>query len=172
MQVRGKRASGAALMSACSAVVRIARPRQALVIVNDRADVALLAAADGVHVGQTDLPAGRVRTLVGPSVVVGTSTHTCDQVDEAAALPVSYIAVGPVFDTATKERPDPTVGLDLVRYAADRAAGRPVVAIGGITLDRARAVLDAGASAVAVISDLFVGNDPTRRVGEYLRQLA
>jgi thiamine-phosphate pyrophosphorylase len=142
-------------------------------IVNDRFDLALMAGADGVHLGQTDLSPAAVRAVAAAPFVVGRSTHTDDQVRAGCAEPVSYLAIGPVFPTASKGgTPDPPVGLAGVRRAADEArrAGVPVVAIGGITLDRAAAVLQAGAASVAVIADLLTG-DPGRRLGEYDRTL-
>jgi len=175
LQIRAKTEPSGRLLDACDAVVAEARGCGAVVIINDRADLARLARADGVHVGQTDLPPAAVRTLLGPAAIVGLSTHTAAQIDAALAEPISYVAVGPVFGTGTKETGYPPVGLDLVRYAASGGrAGRrlPVVAIGGITLDRATAVLAAGATAVAVIGDLLAGGDPEARAREYVRRLA
>lgn len=144
-----------------------------MVIVNDRADIARLAGADGVHVGQTDLSPADVRRIVGDSAIVGLSTHTREQVDRALQEPVSYVAVGPIYGTATKDTGLAPVGLDLVRYAAaGGAAGvtRPVVAIGGITLERGAAVIGAGAASVAMIGDLVAG-DPAARVRTCLQRL-
>lgn len=127
--------------------------------------------ADGVHVGQDDLPAADVRRLLGADAEVGLSTHNEDQARGALAVSPSYLAIGPVFPTTGKGRPaDPEVGLDGVRRAADLAAvaGCPLVAIGGITIGRAAGVLAAGAAAVAVISDLLEG-DLRARVEDYLR---
>jgi thiamine-phosphate pyrophosphorylase len=129
--------------------------------------VAACVGADGVHVGQDDLPTAAVRRIVGPDAIVGRSTHTRAQIDAALGEPISYLAVGPVFSTTTKDTGYESVGLDLVAYAARRAARVPVVAIGGITLERAASVRDAGASAIAVISDLFAGGDVAARVREY-----
>jgi thiamine-phosphate pyrophosphorylase len=144
-----------------------------VVVVNDRADVAALARADGVHVGQDDLSPASVRRVVGGQAVVGLSTHGIDQVERALDEPVSYVAIGPVFETSTKTTGCRPVGLEGVRDAADRARrrGLPVVAIGGITLERAPAVVAAGASAVAVIGDLLTGADPAARVRAYLDRL-
>jgi thiamine-phosphate pyrophosphorylase len=141
--------------------------------VNDRADLARLAGAGGVHVGQTDLSPAAVRAVVGPELVVGRSTHTPDQYEAAFGEPVDYVAIGPVFATATKATGCDEVGLEGVRRAAARTAARglPLVAIGGITLDRARSVRDAGAQSIAVISDLFATGDPAGRVREFLRAL-
>lgn len=146
----------------------LAHEAGAAVIVNDRADVARLAGADGVHVGQDDLPAEAVRRVM-PAGVLGVSTHTPDQIDEALRGPATYLAVGPIFETGTKETGYESGGLEMVARAAARC-DRPLVAIGGITLDRAPEVIAAGASAVAVISDLLAG-DPSARVRSYVAAL-
>ena len=109
--------------------------------------------------------------MLGPDAIVGYSTHTTDQFDAALLEPVSYVAVGPVFGTSTKETGYKAVGLELVSAAAARLHDRPLVAIGGITLDRVPDLIAAGASAVAVIADLLVGNDPVKRVADYIRVL-
>lgn len=147
----------------------LARGHGAMLIVNDRADIARLADAGGVHVGQDDLPEADARRIVGPSAVVGISTHTEPQVDEALGSAASYVAVGPVFGTATKNTGYTARGLALLHYAA--AGDKPVVAIGGITLDNAPTVRQAGASSIAVITDLLTGNDPEARVRAYLAAL-
>lgn len=146
-----------------------AAPYKAQVIVNDRADLALMARASGVHLGQDDLPAAHVRRLLGPAAVIGYSTHTTDQIDRAADEPVSYIAIGPVFGTRTKDTGYDAVGLEHVKEAVRGSKGLPVVGIGGITLENATAVWAAGASSVAVISDLLTGNDPAARIRAYLQ---
>lgn len=144
-----------------------------LVIVNDRADIAALSGAHGLHVGQDDLSPSRARRIVGPQAAIGLSTHTREQWEAALSEPISYLAIGPVYGTGTKATGYDAVGLDTVRAASTRAAaaGVPVVAIGGITLDTAAAVLDAGAASVAVISDLLTG-EPEARAGAYLRRLS
>ncbi len=146
----------------------------AAIIVNDRADVACLSGAAGVHVGQDDLSPREVRSIAGDGLVVGLSTHTSEQVERAMREPVSHIAIGPVFGTTTKDTGYASVGLGRVREASDIAGrhGLPVVAIGGITLDSAETVLAHGASAVAVINDLFATNDPASRVRGYLERLS
>jgi thiamine-phosphate pyrophosphorylase len=139
--------------------------------VNDRADLARMSGAAGVHVGQDDLAPGEARALVGEGAIVGCSTHTRAQVEAALPLPVDYIAVGPVFGTRTKETGYEPVGLALVSEAARLAGARPVVAIGGITLETAPSVIASGAGAVAVIGDLLAGRDPAARVTAYLRAM-
>lgn len=170
IQLRAKSSDLRTVLTLAESLVRLAEPAEAQVIVNDRADVARLAGAAGVHVGQEDLDPADARAIVGAAGVVGVSTHTPDQIDAAAGAPIDYLAIGPVFDTITKETGYSAVGLERVRRAVERS-GRPVVAIGGITLDTARAVIEAGASAVAVISDLVSTGDPAGRVHEYVSRL-
>ncbi len=171
LQVRGGDVSSAGLLALCDAIVQDGHASGATIIVNDRADIALLSGADGVHVGQDDLPIRAARRLLGKGALVGISTHTPEQIDGALLEPVSYIAVGPVFTTRTKATGEAEGGLELVRRAAKRAGDRPVVAIGGITLARAAAVIEAGASTVAVIADLLAGGQPEARARAYVAAL-
>lgn len=166
LQLRVKSGGSAAFLDLAAAVVLEARRFGAAVIVNDRADIARQAGAAGVHVGQDDLPPAEVRAIFGAGVI-GLSTHDPAQVDEALASAADYVAVGPIFGSATKDTGYEARGLDLVRRAAHR--GKPIVAIGGITLERAAAVIAAGAASVAVISDALTGGDPEARTREYLR---
>jgi thiamine-phosphate pyrophosphorylase len=172
LQVRAKHDSPAGLLDLVARVVARAGNR-ASVIVNDRPEIAMLASAAGVHVGQDDVPVAEARALVGKRAIVGVSTHSVEQATVALDQPVSYIAVGPVFGTTTKDTGYDAVGLALVRTVSDLARGRniPVVAIGGITLDRAPQVLAAGAASVAVIGDLFATGDPEARTRQYLARL-
>jgi thiamine-phosphate pyrophosphorylase len=165
---------GGELLAAAAAIAALARGCGARLVINDRADIARLAAADGVHVGQEDLPPAAVRAIVGEQAIVGLSTHTVEQLERAATEPVSYLAIGPVFGTTTKRTGYEAVGLELVREASRRAAARglPLVAIGGITLDRAASVVEAGAASVAVIGDLLSTGDPEKRTQEFLARLA
>jgi thiamine-phosphate pyrophosphorylase len=169
LQIRAKRAPGADLLSLAGRVLLAARRLGALLIVNDRADVARLCGAGGVHVGQEDLEVDDVRRIAGEAAIVGLSTHDERQIDAALEGRASYIAVGPVFGTATKDTGYSARGLDLVRYAAGR--GKPVVAIGGITLERVESVIDAGAAGLAVISDLLTSGDPESRTREFVTRL-
>jgi thiamine-phosphate pyrophosphorylase len=168
LQLRAKDESGAALLALADALVALARSRGGAIIVNDRADVALLSGAAGVHVGQDDLSVDAARRIVGNAAIVGVSTHDRAQVDAAFETSASYVAVGPVFETTTKDTGYAAVGLDLVSYAAGR--GKPVVAIGGITPARAAAVIAAGASAVAMVSPMLT-QDAGARVRECLEAL-
>jgi thiamine-phosphate diphosphorylase len=173
IQVRAKALAGRAFLDHAIAIVERGREYGALVVVNDRADIARLAAAGGVHVGQDDLTPLQVRAVAGAGTIVGLSTHTPAQLEAAVAGPIDYAAIGPVYSTPTKATGYEAVGLDRVRHASSRASaeGLPVVAIGGITLERAPAVIDAGAAAVAVIGDLMATGDPGLRVRSYLEAL-
>jgi thiamine-phosphate pyrophosphorylase len=165
---------GGRLFDETVALTRFVHQAGGLFVLNDRADLARMAETDGVHLGQEDLPPRAVRPIVGPEALVGLSTHTPTQIERAVLEPVSYLAVGPVFGTATKETGYDAVGLALVRYAARQAHAQslPLVAIGGITLELAPSVLEAGAQSVAVITDLFRGERPTVRVRQFLAALA
>ncbi len=169
IQVRDKESGSAAALALAERVVAAAAPLGARVVVNDRADIARLAGAAGVHVGQDDLPVETVSALLPPGAIVGTSTHTREQVDAALRTPATYVAVGPIYGTTTKDTGYEARGLDLVRYAAGR--GRPIVAIGGVTVERAPELIAAGAASVAAISDLLAG-DPAERIARYLHALA
>lgn len=171
IQLRAKQLGSAPFLDLADAAVRLAESFHADIIVNDRADIALMAAAAGVHVGQDDLPPSAARRLLGGKAIVGLSTHSVAQVERALREPVSYVAVGPVFGTRTKDTGYAAVGLDLVATAARMAADMPVVAIGGITLENARSVIDAGAAAVAVIGDLISDKDPRGRTQAFLQRL-
>jgi thiamine-phosphate pyrophosphorylase len=174
LQLRAKHAAGGWLLDTATAMVALCALAGARVIVNDRADIAGLAGAAGVHVGQEDLPPEAVRRLVGPGLIVGVSTHTTGQLDAAVREPVDYVAIGPVFGTASKATGYDAIGLAMVEQAAARAHARglQVVAIGGITLEQAADVVRAGADAVAVISDLLGTGNPRARVREYLDRLS
>jgi thiamine-phosphate pyrophosphorylase len=171
LQIRAKHLASGPLLELCDDVVRMARSFEALVIVNDRADLAQIAGAAGVHVGQDDLPPADARRLLGPDALVGFSTHTRPQVEAGLREPISYVAVGPVFGTQTKDTGHNAVGLELVSTASRLAGHSPIVAIGGITLQNAASVIQAGAASVAVISDLLVTGNPRERVQAYLQRL-
>ena len=165
VQVRGKDASDADLLAAVRSALRVVRAGGGALIVNDRADVALIAGADGVHVGQDDLPPVECRRLLGARALIGWSTHDLAQLGQVARHPIDYVAFGPVFATASKRGADPVVGLERLRDAR-RATTLPLVAIGGITRARAAAVVAAGADGVAAIGDLMGDPDLARAVGE------
>lgn len=168
IQLRDKTAATGDRLALANAVVARAHAGGARVIVNDRPDIARLSGADGVHVGQDDLAVADVRRILGADAIVGLSTHDEAQIAAAARTSATYIAVGPIYGTATKDTGYAARGLDLVRRAARE--GRPVVAIGGITLERAPEVLAAGAASVAVISALLTA-DPAEAVRSFRQRL-
>lgn len=138
-------------------------------VVNDRADIAMLVGAGGVHVGQDDLGVEEARAIVGPQAWVGVSTHNLEQIQAADQTSADYIAFGPVFRTVTKERPDPVVGLQLLAQARAQTR-KPLVAIGGITLELAAEAYRAGADSLAVARDLILSADPQARAQAFLRE--
>lgn len=172
IQLRAKTLASGPLLALATDLARDAVAAGASFILNDRADLARLAGAGGVHVGQTDLAPADARAIVGSQAIVGVSTHSAEELQVAMSAPVDYVAVGAVFRTTMKGPGHPTPGLDFVKRAAaiGREHGVPIVGIGGITLERAPLVLEAGASAVAVITDLLVG-DPAERARAFLSAL-
>lgn len=170
LQYRNKSASSRELFESAKKLSAQLQPQGVSFVVNDRADVAALVDADGIHVGQRDLSVESARLLVGPSKWVGVSTHNLEQFERAAATSADYIAVGPVFSTSTKTNPDPVIGIDFIRTVRTLTE-KPIVAIGGITLDRAAQVIRAGADSVAVISDILLAPDPGKRARQFLEIL-
>jgi thiamine-phosphate pyrophosphorylase len=171
VQLRDKRASPREFYQAALEAMSIARSLGIQIIINDRVDIAIAVKADGVHLGQDDLPPERARRLLGETRIIGFSTHTPEQALAADSAFADYVAIGPVFRTLTKEKPDPVVGLEVVGEVK-KSLLKPLVAIGGITLQTAASVIEAGADSVAVISDLLSGGDivrQTRRFFELLR---
>ena len=167
IQVRDKHASARSVFEASKEIVTRLTPKGVRVVVNDRPDIAAMAGAGGVHVGQDDLPVEAARACCGGGLWVGVSTHNLEQFQLAMTTSADYIAVGPIFPTATKENPDPVVGLDLIR-AARRLTRKPLVAIGGITVQSAESVYRAGADSIAVVSDLLLAPKPALRAAEYI----
>ncbi|MEJ7615518.1 MAG: thiamine phosphate synthase [Pyrinomonadaceae bacterium] len=154
IQLRDKDAAPRDFYEAAAEALRVARARGARLIINDRVDLAAALGADGVHLGQDDLPPDAARRVLGEHALVGYSTHNLQQAIDALRLGVSYIAIGPIFSTTSKNNPDPVIGLDLLRRVRERTAPMPLVAIGGITCENAKQVVAAGADSVAVISAL------------------
>lgn len=168
IQLRDKSPSSRDRLILADAAVARVHAAAGRLIVNDRADIARLSGADGVHVGQEDLSVADVRAVLGAEAIVGISTHDAEQIDAALQTTATYLAVGPIYGTATKDTGYTARGLALVAHAA---SGRtPVVAIGGITRDNAPEVLAAGAASVAVISDLLRG-DPETTVRRFTQRL-
>jgi thiamine-phosphate pyrophosphorylase len=171
LQYRDKNGSPQEVLRAASILRKAMAGSGCKLIMNDRADLAVLANFDGVHVGQGDLSPEDARRVVGPDRIVGVSTHTDEQVRLADQSSADYIAIGPVFATATKRNPDSVVGLDGVRRARALTT-KPLVAIGGLTRSNARSVTDAGANSIAVISALFADGQTVEHVArDFLARL-
>lgn len=171
IQYRGKTVSAREQFAICRHLAALFHSQKTTFIVNDRPDVAVLSGAGGVHVGQDDLSVEDARRVVGDALWVGVSTHNLEQVRRAAKSSADYIAAGPVYPTATKANPDPVVGTGLIRQARAETE-KPLVAIGGITLERAMEVVEAGADAVVVVSDVWKAPDPRERIRQYQKLLA
>jgi thiamine-phosphate pyrophosphorylase len=175
IQLRAKHLSFGPFLDLAAPMAERCREAGAMFVVNDRADVAALSGATGVHVGQDDLTPAEVRAIAPGLALIGLSTHTDRQFTAGLSQPVQYLAVGPVFPTSTKAKPDEVIGVDGVRRAARLAQAHdlPIVAIGGITLATAADVIAAGASSVAVVADLLVDNrQPQARAESYIDLLA
>ena len=170
IQYRDKRATSRELLQTSRQIADLVRKAQGVFIVNDRADVARAVDADGVHLGQDDLPVELARRVLSEGKWIGYSTHILAQVIEAENSSADYIAFGPVFPTHSKENPDPVVGVEGLRKAR-QATRKPLVAIGGITAENARAAIEAGADSVAVISDLLKAPDIGQRARQFLEVL-
>jgi thiamine-phosphate pyrophosphorylase len=167
LQYRNKSASARDLLETSRQLASSLTCYRSSLVVNDRPDVAALADAAGVHVGQEDLDPEQVRAVVGEKMWVGVSTHNLEQFRRAAATSADYIALGPIFTTTSKENPDPVVGLELIRQVRP-LTDKPIVAIGGITLERAASVIAAGADSVAVIRDVLCAAKPGEQARRYL----
>ena len=155
IQIREKAAASNELYSSVVESIEAASESGAKIIVNDRVDIAMVTGADGVHLGQTDLPPAEARKLLGDEAVIGISTHNPEQVKDALVMPVDYIAFGPIWPTSTKVNPDPAVGLGTLSEVKKLVGDIPLVAIGGITQGNLAATLAAGADSLAIIGDLY-----------------
>lgn len=155
VQLREKLLPAATFFEQARDAVKVAREKQVTIIINDRVDIALAVHADGVHLGQEDLPPAAARKLLGNSALIGYSTHSVEQARQALSYPIDYIAIGPIFGTTTKENPDPQVGLEGLRAVKAVVGDLPLVAIGGISVTEVAEVLEAGADSVALISGLW-----------------
>jgi thiamine-phosphate pyrophosphorylase len=160
IQLREKRLAALGFFREAEAALRVARAGGAHLIINDRVDIALALGADGVHLGQDDLPPEAARRILGARAIIGFSTHNLEQARLAARLPIDYLAIGPIFPTLSKENPDPTVGLDGLRRVREAVPSLPLVAIGGITVENAPDTVAAGADSLAVIGALLT--DPSQ----------
>ena len=156
LQLREKILSALEFYREAAAALRVARERGIKIIINDRVDLALALKADGVHLGQDDLPPEAARRLLGPDAIIGFSTHNLDQARLAAKMPVDYIAIGPIFATSTKETSDSAIGLEELRLVRQAVGAIPLVAIGGITFENSQDVVSAGAAAIAAVSHIWI----------------
>jgi thiamine-phosphate pyrophosphorylase len=169
MQYRHKYAPASEMLKVSKELASTLQPQGITFIVNDRPDVAAMAHASGVHVGQDDLGVEATRSLVGEQII-GVSTHNLEQFEKAAGSSADYFAVGPIFATASKENPDPVVGTELIQRVRG-LTDKPIVAIGGIKLENAAEVIAAGADSVAVISDILRARNRGQRAKQYLELL-
>lgn len=160
LQVRIKPALTDEIIRVARMARRVCSELGAVLVINDRVDIALLVGADGVHLGQTDLPIAEARRIAGDRLAYGISTHNLDQLRAAVAERPDYVAYGPVFPTTTKQNPDPVVGLEALRTAVQVAGDIPLVAIGGISPTHARDIYAVGASSICAISAVNQANDP------------
>ena len=167
IQLREKEVTTRTFLELALEAVRVVRSYNAILLINDRVDIAMMAGADGVHLGEDDLPPADARRLLGPDAIIGLSCHSLDDVRAAAGEPVDYIAVGPVFPTDTKELCYPVAGTELVG-SARKLTTLPLVAIGGIGRDTAGRVVAAGADGIAVISALMVPGEVESRTRELI----
>ncbi len=170
LQYRAKSASARDTLETATQLAKITRSANVTFFLNDRPDIAHLAQADGVHVGQEDLTIEQARSIVGPDRWVGVSTHNRQQFAQAAATSADYVAIGPIFATTSKANPDPVVGLDLLRELRPLTK-KPIVAVGGIRLEHAAEVIEAGADSVAVISDILKAPDPAQQARQFIHRL-
>ena len=172
VQLREKQKDAREFYREAEEALRVARERNVLLIINDRVDIALALKADGVHLGQDDLPPAAARRLLGEQAIIGFSTHNVEQAIEAARSPVDYIAIGPIFETKSKENPDPVVGLEGLRRVREATGQIPLIAIGGIREENIAEVLKAGADSVAVINLLLADSSQIEaRTRELLSRL-
>ena len=168
IQLREKHASPREFYESAKAAVTLAREHDVTIIINDRVDIALAANADGVHLGQDDLPPGYARNILGADAIIGFSIHSLEQARAALDLPIDYIAIGPVFATTTKENPDAVTGIETIKSVKKLGLGRPLVAIGGINSGNLVSVLSAGADSAAMIGALIARADQITRNAEAL----
>ena len=167
IQLREKNASPRDFCEHALEVVEFARAQGVRIIINDRVDIAVALKADGVHVGQDDLPPELVRQILGPEAIIGFSTHTIGQVIAAVELPIDYIAYGPIFQTTTKENPEPIIGTEAIKQIRPLVGNLPIVAIGGISGIHLRSVIEAGADSTAMIGAIL--SEPDNIAVQYIQ---
>lgn len=169
IQLRDKHASSLDFYKDAKEAVKAARRTNTKIIINDRVDMALALEASGVHLGQDDLPPEKAREILGGDAIIGFSTHNEKQAKASLNLPVNYIAVGPVFETETKENTENVVGIEGLKRVREIIGNFPLVGVGGINLKNFQAVLDAGADTVALISEILgrISNDISKTMQRY-----
>ena len=165
IQLREKELSAREFYNEAAAAISVARQQGVRIIINDRVDIAHALKADGVHLGQDDLPPAAARQILGTAAIIGVSTHTLEQIKLASEMPVDYVALGPIFPTTTKQSANPSLGVGALREAVKLLGNTPLVAIGGITDLNGGESLDCGAAALAIITDCWKpqDNSPERR---------
>jgi thiamine-phosphate pyrophosphorylase len=172
IQLREKTLSPREFFNEAKRALETAHELGVRLILNDRVDIALALRADGVHLGQDDLPVEAARKLLGADAIIGYSTHNISQALKALSLPLDYVAVGPIYKTTTKSDTSPVLGLELLRQIREAQPNVPIVGIGGITAENAAGVLATGADSVAMISGLLADQDEiTSRIASLLRSL-
>ena len=171
IQIREKNLASDEFYEAAKECVEIAKAANVRIIINDRVDISIAVEADGVHLGQNDLPPFEARKLLGEKKIIGFSTHNREQVIEAMKMPVDYIAIGPVFATSTKENPDEIVGIEGVLETREIIGEIPLVAIGGISAGNLKEVFKAGADSAAMVSEILKTKDITSRYKEIISEI-
>jgi len=165
IQLREKHASPRDFFEQANAVINFARGRGVKILINDRVDIARALKADGVHLGQDDLSPELARQILGPEAIIGFSTHSIEQVIAAVDLPIDYVAYGPIFQTTTKENPDPVVETEAIKTIRQSIGDLPLVAIGGISGNKLRSVIQAGADSAAMIGAIL--SEPDNIADQY-----
>lgn len=169
IQLREKHASANEFYEYADAVLNLTRPNNVKIIINDRVDIALALKADGVHLGQDDLPPNEARKILGERAIIGFSTHNTEQAIAAAQLEIDYLAIGPIFSTRTKENPDPVVGLKGLEKVRRAIGNFPLVAIGGVNASNLPQIFDAGADTAAVIGGIIADS---KKITENYKKLS
>jgi len=167
VQLREKKSSSKRFLEDALELTELGRQHGIAVIINDRTDIAWLCGAQGVHLGQEDLPVAEARSILGPSKVIGSSTHNLEQALEAQKTSADYIAIGPIFATHSKEKPDPIVEWSELKEIRKKVT-KPLIAIGGITTENAKSLFEIGVDSVAVIRDLLCARDISGKVQQFL----
>ena len=167
IQLRDKYSTPKDFYESAKDVMDFTHGKDVKIIINDRVDIALAVKADGVHLGQDDLPPRYAREILGKKAIIGFSTHNIPQVIEAVKMPIDYVAIGPIFATSTKENPDPIVGIEGLKTVREAIGDFPLVAIGGIDTQNVRNILEKGADSVAVISQIL---RESQKITESFRQ--